>query len=940
MTGADSPPTDSIESPPATDETKVFLSYSRKDSVLMRRIADALIANNDFEPDFDKADHDPDRVNAGISADEPWWQRLEEMIASAEAMVFLVSPDSIASRVCDEEIAYAQRLGKRVIPVLAAPIDFAKLPPKLAALNIAIDFTEAGPGFDGAFGQVARVLAINSAWLREGRQYAERAAAWERKGAPKGGLLPSGAFEEAEAWAARRPKNEPEPGELFTAWIAASRANIQEQLGRERRQIRRARIWQAAAALILVLGFSALATGSWFLISEQRAFSKSRSLMLARTAEQFHNDGDPRRALLLSILASQDSTLSPTTPEARAVFASSAQTMKQLAALRHEGPVNGAAFSQDETRILTWSADATAKLWDTTTGAQIGPAFRHEGPVNGAAFSQDGTRILTWSGNPYTGTGDVRLWDAATGEQIGLAIQHDGTVLGAAFSQDATRILTWSRDATARLWDTATGKQIGPTLPHEGPVKGAVFSQDETRILTWSDDNTAKLWDAATGAQIGPALRHGGPVKGAAFSQDEARILTWSADDTARPWDAATGEQIGPALQHESYLVGAAFSQDETRILTWSGDISAGRGDARLWDTATGKQIGPALAHESLLFGAAFSRNETRILTWSADATARLWDIATGQQIGPALAHEGGVWGAAFSRDETRILTWSADATARLWDASFSREDSVNVAWSEDGNTRLLAPAAVEKIGPAIQYDDTIRGGALSPDGGRVLTWSDDTAKLWDVATGKQVGHDLLHAGQLLGAAFSRNGALILTWRADRTARLWDAATGKQIGPAVQHEYDIFGAAFSLDETRFLTWSEDATVRLWDVATGKQIGSAFYNDSTVSAAAFSQDETRILIWSDDNTARLWDVSWAMRSGASPEDIAEVCDLKLRGSLTPTTTGAEAPFPHLIDEEIVTAAPILRGREGENVCAPVDPPWYDKLFGFTLGWALR
>ena len=35
-----------------------------------------------------------------------------------------------------------------------------------------------------------------------------------------------------------------------------------------------------------------------------------------------------------------------------------------MAALRHEKAVGGAAFSRDESRILTWSDDRTARLWD------------------------------------------------------------------------------------------------------------------------------------------------------------------------------------------------------------------------------------------------------------------------------------------------------------------------------------------------------------------------------------------------------------------------------------------------------------------------------------------------------------------------------------------------------------------------------------------------
>ena len=85
----------------------------------------------------------------------------------------------------------------------------------------------------------------------------------------------------------------------------------------------------------------------------------------------------------------------------------------------------GAVFSKDETRILTWSDDSTARLWNAATGAQIGPALRHDGAVSGAVFSKDETRILTWSDDKT-----ARLWNAATGAQIGPALRHDDGGLG------------------------------------------------------------------------------------------------------------------------------------------------------------------------------------------------------------------------------------------------------------------------------------------------------------------------------------------------------------------------------------------------------------------------------------------------------------------------------------------------------------------------------
>src|SRR5262245_66073024 len=47
--------------------------------------------------------------------------------------------------------------------------------------------------------------------------------------------------------------------------------------------------------------------------------------------------------------------------------------------LQQEAKIQVAVFSPDGGRILTAGADKTARLWDATTGAQIGEPMRHDG---------------------------------------------------------------------------------------------------------------------------------------------------------------------------------------------------------------------------------------------------------------------------------------------------------------------------------------------------------------------------------------------------------------------------------------------------------------------------------------------------------------------------------------------------------------------------------
>ena len=94
------------------------------------------------------------------------------------------------------------------------------------------------------------------------------------------------------------------------------------------------------------------------------------------------------------------------------------------------------------------------------------------------------------------------------------------------------------------------------------------------------------------------------------------------------------------------------------------------------------------------------------------------------------------------------------------------------------------------------------------------------------------------HANLVTSGAFSPDGTYVLTGSHDQTALLWDVATGRELRRFVGHGLWITAVAYSPDGQYALTGSMDRTARLWNIATGHEIARFAGHTDTVGAVAF------------------------------------------------------------------------------------------------------
>ncbi|KAG8723657.1 hypothetical protein FRC09_002319 [Ceratobasidium sp. 395] len=331
--------------------------------------------------------------------------------------------------------------------------------------------------------------------------------------------------------------------------------------------------------------------------------------------------------------------------------------------------------------------------------------------------------IQAYFPNAVSVIGGLNLWNVRCVRTVRMA----GSVNSIAVSSDGRRIVSsFHRDGTVRIWDAQTGTALLKSLEgHPGFITSVAFSSDGRCIVSGSMDQTVRIWDAQTGAALlRPLEGHSGFVTSVAFSPNGRRIVSGSGDKTVRIWDAQTGAAHRKPLKgHEDCVWSVAFSSDGRRIVSGSEDQTV-----RIWDAQTGVvRLQLSNGHQSSVVSVAFSPDSQRIVSGSVDNTVNIWDAQTGSVLGRPIT---GQWdwhatSIAFSPGAQRIVSASLDGTASIWKAQTApilRERSVR---ADNYTTDQL------QIGPS----ESVACVALSPDGRRIVSASNEAVQVWDIGS-------------------------------------------------------------------------------------------------------------------------------------------------------------------------------------------------------------
>jgi WD40 repeat protein len=203
-------------------------------------------------------------------------------------------------------------------------------------------------------------------------------------------------------------------------------------------------------------------------------------------------------------------------------------------------------------------------------------------------------------------------------------------------------------------------------------------------------------------------------------------------------------------------------------------------------------------------------------------------------------------WGMSLSPDGKTLLCTGYDRVARVWDLATGKD-------------------LVQLTG----HTNEIWGAVFTADGKQVITGSwDKTVRVWDVATGREV-RSLQGVKELPRClALSPDGKQLVVGhngtdiKMAATIGVWDLATGKEVRTFKGHEGGVTQVGFSPDGKQLVSSSFDKTVRLWDFASGKELLKIEASPTGVDGVAFTPDGKRLVTtgWDGDSSVRVWDAT--------------------------------------------------------------------------------
>lgn len=435
----------------------VFISYSRKDKEFVQRLDEAL-KRRDREAWVDWE---------GIRPTEEFMGAIYGAIEAADTFVFVLTPDSVASVVCEREIAHAAAHNKRMVPLVARDVTAETVPDTLAKLNWI--FCRESDDFEKSTDTLITALDTDLAWIHAHTRLLTRAIEWEAKGKNNSFVLRGDDLRDAEQWLSQAGTDkERQPTALQTEYIIASRkAAAKRQL-----------ITLGAVSIGLVVAVI-LSFVAWFARQDAIRQGKMSAARFLTGQAVKAADMEPSRGLRIGSLLAAESLRETWTEAGYTAWHTAASQMPRiLGDVRTDAVTISLAFTPDARKLITLCGERHVHVFSA-------PDLRplHEVQVDQTAFTlamnPTGDRVVVYQ----KGGSAIEILDIESGNKQVVPLPEDLDI--AAFDSTG-KLLAVSR---AGIWtvDPTTGT-VRPRFMFPSQADSIALSPDATTAVARTDE--------------------------------------------------------------------------------------------------------------------------------------------------------------------------------------------------------------------------------------------------------------------------------------------------------------------------------------------------------------------------------------------------------------------------------------------------------------------
>jgi WD40 repeat protein len=858
--------------------TRVFISYSRKDKPFAARFTEAL-NKIDIETWIDWEDIPP-------TAD--WLDQIHKGIEQADGFLFLLSPDSVTSKVCGQEVNHAVLNAKRLIPIVVRDVDPNQVHPALAKVNWI--YCREEDNFEEAIDKTLNAIRTDLTWVEFHRRLQVRALEWERQ-RDASLLLRGKDLQDIETQLATVGQKNPQPTDLQRQYTLSSRQ-------RESRSRNIALI--IGAVILAVLAFLSVfannqrilaqknegtAIANANLISTEKANVQRQEataianadLALARqlaAQSQLLGNKSGLSMIQSGLLAIESLRKYPTIEGDQALKRNVLLFPKPVSSIQVEGEfteeITHIVFSPDSKFLASASTDGLLRVWNVYTGLEVSTMQPDDMPEK-VAFSPSGS-VLASSSGPV-----VQLWDPVSGEER-LRLLHEDIVQAFVFSPDGMYLGSCNSDGTIQIWNVATGEPLSK-FQVDNLVSSIAFSSNGSYVVMGGSESL-QVWDIQTKTELARIAHVGGVSE--IFFDSEGRNVLAIGRELAQIWDWSSGREI-TRTEFGEFVRVVTFSSDWNKLATGSIDGSVVVQNARSgeelvrgnhdWTAGNDPVMGAVMAMD-------FSPDNRLILTGSLDGSARIWDTATGTEIIRLAADD------YYGIDDVIdgfVMAVAFSPNGKL--AAFGNSYGLIRVWEVDPDPEFM------KIGRGIgsYYSDV----AFSLDGTKLAYRDEDLIiHLWDITQNSEISRTTPLEESFRKIGFSSDGTLVFTINRSGTFRFWDIETGKELAiPGEDNLIDLYKnqnwttsnpiwdllglgqdfRSFYLEDStgellictdgKWFAVAREQSIQVWDVEVGEQVSSIQFTDY-VAQLAINSDSEWIVSAGDDGVTQIWN----LRSG--------------------------------------------------------------------------